>query len=261
MDCVRAVKTITVKPFRPILMQPAIAIMDRRVGITRCRALILLSRACVWTVARVCNNAPLCSRQREKERRVIILDFWKECFSPTGRKGFRDPWTRGVSWPLDGRLSRGEKWDSRVVGNLLCCWRGHTSEGKFVCSRDACNRLQLCVRIGYGDWLWQVKGGGWINFWLWVFCFPGVFEGKYWEIRASIWLLATCLFFGGTCICKNIIFLVAHIGYKVWKDVIWYHYDHYVFFFFSFGNIAKGRDEINWFYFINLFRRSSRNII
>lgn len=36
-DGVRAPKTITVKPFGPILTQPAIAIMDRRAGITRCR--------------------------------------------------------------------------------------------------------------------------------------------------------------------------------------------------------------------------------
>lgn len=92
------------------------------------------------------------SRERERERggRAIILDFWKECFSPPGRKGFRG----GCSRPLDGRLSQ-PKWDSRVVGQsfvlLLARGLGHTSEGKFVCSRDACNRLQLCV-----DRLWRL---------------------------------------------------------------------------------------------------------
>lgn len=34
--CTYARKTITAKPFGPILTQAAIAIMDRRVGITRC---------------------------------------------------------------------------------------------------------------------------------------------------------------------------------------------------------------------------------
>lgn len=56
--CVYARKTITAKPFRPILTQPAIAIMDRRVGITRCRGARRVhytpaAYACVYTVARV----------------------------------------------------------------------------------------------------------------------------------------------------------------------------------------------------------------
>lgn len=51
------VKTITVKPFGPILTQAAIAIMDRRVGITRCR--VYYAHACVWTVARVCTGLVL----------------------------------------------------------------------------------------------------------------------------------------------------------------------------------------------------------
>ena len=51
--CVRARKTITVKPFGPILTQPAIAIMDRRVGITRCRARILRSCLCLDSCTRV----------------------------------------------------------------------------------------------------------------------------------------------------------------------------------------------------------------
>lgn len=56
--CVYASKTITVKPFGPILTQPAIAIMDRRVGITRCRGARRVhytpaAYACVYTDVRV----------------------------------------------------------------------------------------------------------------------------------------------------------------------------------------------------------------
>lgn len=151
-------KTITVKPFRPILTQPAIAIMDRRVGITRCRAPILLSCLCLDSCTRVQRSIVLEILERERERggRAIILDFWKECFSPPGRKGFRG----GCSRPLDGRLSQ-PKWDSRVVGNLLCCcWRGDSDtrpKGNLFARETRaidCN----CVWIGYGDWLWQA---GW----------------------------------------------------------------------------------------------------
>lgn len=59
--CVRARKTITVKPFGPILTQPAIAIMDRRVGITRCRARILRSCLCLDSCTRVHAIVYLCS--------------------------------------------------------------------------------------------------------------------------------------------------------------------------------------------------------
>lgn len=150
-------KTITVKPFRPILTQPAIAIMDRRVGITRCRAPILLSCLCLDSCTRVQRSIVLEILEREREReggeRSSSISG-KSVFHHRGERGF----VEGVS--LDGRLSQ-PKWDSRVVGNLLCCcWRGDSDtrpKGNLFARETRaidCN----CVWIGYGDWLWQA---GW----------------------------------------------------------------------------------------------------
>lgn len=80
--CVYARKTITVKPFGPILTQPAIAIMDRRVGITRCRGARRVhytpaAYACVYTVARV--NPRMYVRARRASVRTYVYAHNRSC--------------------------------------------------------------------------------------------------------------------------------------------------------------------------------------
>lgn len=151
------------------------------------------------------------SREREREggERSSSISG-KSVFHHRGERGF----VEGVS--LDGRLSQ-PKWDSRVVGNLLCCcWRGDSDtrpKGNLFARETRaidCN----CVWIGYGDWLWQA---GWrvdkfLIMGLLFSRFEGFvgYSGKYWE---SCDLASGELFIRRNLvqIYKYIVFLVTHI--------------------------------------------------
>lgn len=109
-------------------------------------------------------------REREGGERSSSISG-KSVFHHRGERGF----VEGVS--LDGRLSQ-PKWDSRVVGNLLCCcWRGDSDtrpKGNLFARETRaidCN----CVWIGYGDWLWQA--GWWVDKFLIMGLLFSRFEG------------------------------------------------------------------------------------
>lgn len=153
---------------------------------------------------------------------------------------------RGCFRPLDGRLSPA-KWDSRVVGNLLCCWRGDSDtrpKGNLFARETRaidCNCVFGSVMaIGYG----QRRVAGWLvdKFLIMGLLFSR-FEGFVgFEIRVNIgdraiWLLATCLF--STLeeklvlgYYRNITFHYVTVAYYV--EGIGVIFDSF-FFFLSFG--------------------------
>lgn len=217
--------------------------MDRRVGITRCRAPILLSCLCLDSCTRVQRSIVLEILERERERGESDHPrFLERVFFTTGAKG--------VSWRVDGRLSQ-PKWDSRVVGNLLCCcWRGDSDtrpKGNLFARETRaidCN----CVWIGYGDWLWQA---GWrvdkfLIMGLLFSRFEGFvgYSGKYWE---------SCdLASGELFIRRNLVQIYKYISRnsyccKILFDIVWF----VLFFLLEISKFREGMRLIDFILFIS----------
>lgn len=215
--------------------------MDRRVGITRCRAPILLSCLCLDSCTRVQRSIVLEILERERERGESDHPrFLERVFFTTGAKG--------VSWRVFPSMAvLASRNGIPVLLAIFCVVAGagtRTHVRREICllARRVQSTAIVCgsvMTIGYGK-----QGGGWINFWLWVFCFRGSRDswgirdsGKYWE---SCDLASGELFIRRNLvqIYKYIVFLVTHIVVRYYLI----SFDSFFFFFWKSANSEKGWD-------------------
>lgn len=154
------------------------------------------------------------SRERERERGESDHPrFLERVFFTTGAKG--------VSWRVFPSMAvLASRNGIPVLLAIFCVVAGagtRTHVRREICllARRVQSTAIVCgsvMAIGYGK-----QGGGWINFWLWIFCFRGSRDswgirdsGKYWE---SCDLASGELFIRRNLvqIYKYIVFLVTHI--------------------------------------------------
>lgn len=227
--------------------------MDRRVGITRCRAPILLSCLCLDSCTRVQRSIVLEILEREREReggeRSSSISG-KSVFHHRGERGF----VEGVPDPSMAVLA--SRNGIPVLLAIFCVVAGagtRTHVRREICllARRVQSTAIVCgsvMAIGYGK-----QGGGWINFWLWVFCFRGSRDswgirdsGKYWE---SCDLASGELFIRRNLvqIYKYIVFLVTHIVVRYYLI----SFDSFFFFLLEISKFREGMRLIDFILFIS----------
>lgn len=181
------------------------------------------------------------SREREREREESDHPrFLERVFFTTGAKG--------VSWRVFPSMAvLASRNGIPVLLAIFCVVAGagtRTHVRREICllARRVQSTAIVCgsvMAIGYGK-----QGGGWINFWLWVFCFRGSRDswgirdsGKYWE---SCDLASGELFIRRNLvqIYKYIVFLVTHIVVRYYLI----SFDSFFFFFWKSANSEKGWD-------------------
>lgn len=181
------------------------------------------------------------SRERERERGESDHPrFLERVFFTTGAKG--------VSWRVFPSMAvLASRNGIPVLLAIFCVVAGagtRTHVRREICllARRVQSTAIVCgsvMAIGYGK-----QGGGWINFWLWVFCFRGSRDswgirdsGKYWE---SCDLASGELFIRRNLvqIYKYIVFLVTHIVVRYYLI----SFDSFFFFFWKSANSEKGWD-------------------